>query len=152
MFADDILIFYRVIPIMPPNWPTSFPLTNIARVSVLTMEKPYLYGKCSSRSSNRIKVIFKFRSSSFPSKYLGAPMLWGCTWKDHFQPLVATIRDKLGGWPASSLSFAGRLMLVRHVLATIPLQLGMVLPIPISVCKAIEKCMQNFLWFTSSEK
>lgn len=43
-------------------------------------------------------------------------------------------------------------MLVRHVLASMSLHLAMVLPIPISVCKAIEKCMWKLSWSTLGEK
>lgn len=56
------------------------------------------------------------------------------------------ISNKLASWKSKSLSFAGRLVLVRHVLGSMPLHIAMVLPLPKSICYSIEKLMRNFLW------
>lgn len=50
------------------------------------------------------------------------------------------------------LSFPGRLVLVKHVLASMPIHIAMVLPLPKSVCNMIESCMKNFLWSASKSE
>lgn len=49
-------------------------------------------------------------------------------------------------------SFAERLILVKHVLASMPLHVAMVLPLPKSTCKSIERLMMIFLWSGSESK
>lgn len=50
------------------------------------------------------------------------------------------------------LSFAGRLTLVKHVLASIPLHIALVLPLPSKTCLQIERIMRNFLWSANPDK
>ena len=50
------------------------------------------------------------------------------------------------------LSFVGRLILVKHVLSSIPLHISLAIPVPRKTSFLIESLMRNFLWFASSEK
>ena len=63
-----------------------------------------------------------------------------------------SIRVGLDGWKAKCLSFAGRLILVKHVLSSIPLHISLVISIPSKTYLQIERLMRNFLWSSSSEK
>lgn len=87
-----------------------------------------------------------------PRRYLGSPLFLGSPRKVHFEPLLATNQKKLSGWWGKSLPFAGRLVLTKHALASIPLHISLVLPLPKSTCAAIERLMRNFLWSASSSK
>lgn len=149
MFTNDILIFIRVIP----SNSTLLSLYQESFRQHLNLKKSLIFmGKRNHRSFTRIKVIFNFRSASFPSHYLGASLLLGCPWCHHFDSLFAKIRKKLDGWLAHSLSFSGKMVLVKHVLASILLHIAMVLSLPISVCKTIESSTRNFLWSTAADK
>lgn len=103
-------------------------------------------GKGSGRSAAKIKEIFRFRSSSLPFKYLGALLLISSLRQRHFVSFIPFIRLKLLGWRAKSLSFVGKVILVRHTLASMPLHIVMVIPLPRRVSDSIEQCMRNFLW------
>lgn len=152
LFADDILIF-RAFPRDAAKLCKLFSLYKDSSGQRLNLGKSLIFmGRCSPRSSIRIKAIFKFRSATFPSSYLGVPLLLGSPRQRHFDALLAVTRQKLTGWRANSLSFIGRLVLVKHVLASLSLHIAMALPLPISVCKSLEKCFMNFLWFASWEK
>lgn len=67
------------------------------------------------------------------STMIKAPLMLDCPCKSNFDFLIIAIRNKLAGWRANSLSFAGRLVLVTHVLASMPLHISMVLLLSISV-------------------
>lgn len=50
------------------------------------------------------------------------------------------------------LSSVGRLILVRHVLSSIPLHISLVLSLPSKTCLLIERMMRNFMWSPNLEK
>ena len=53
--------------------------------------------------------------------------------KEHFQQLVEKMRQKLAGWKNKLLSTGGQIILIKHVLAAIPLYAFIVLQPPKSV-------------------
>ena len=64
----------------------------------------------------------------------------------HLLPLIDSINARLSAWKAKFLSFAGRLILIKCVLSSIPINIALVLPLPTSTCKGIKRLMRNFLW------
>ena len=69
--------------------------------------------------------------------------------RQYFLYLIDTINARLTSWKAKTLSSAGRLILIKHVLSRIPMHIAAVLPIPISIYNDIERLMRNFLWLGS---
>ena len=86
--------------------------------------------------------------ASLPLVYLGVPIFFGTSRHSHFNKLL----DSIKGWKAKCLSFAGRLIMVKHVLSSIPLHISLVIPIPSKSSLKIERLMRNFLWSSSSDK
>jgi hypothetical protein len=60
-------------------------------------------------------------------------------------PLVDKVADKLPRWKANLLSRAGRLVLVKAVLSSVPIYLMLALELPKWGFKAIDK-RRGFLW------
>jgi hypothetical protein len=77
--------------------------------------------------------------AQFPVKYLGIPL--------SIRRLTADrIADKLPTWRASMMPRAGRLALIRAVLAAIPLHQLMVLGLDKKTLKQVNKILRGFLW------
>ncbi|WRX12563.1 Reverse transcriptase zinc-binding domain - like 3 [Theobroma cacao] len=63
-----------------------------------------------------------------------------------FQYLEEKVRNKLSSWKATSLSFTGKLTLIKSVITTIPYYAIQTLAIPMEVYKGIDQLCHNFLW------
>lgn len=62
------------------------------------------------------------------------------------EPLVEKIRNKVAGWKLQLLSRGGRLILLRHVLSSLPLHILSVIYIPKVTLDWINSILANFLW------
>eukprot|EP00268_Persea_americana_P045831 TRINITY_DN4696_c1_g3_i2.p1 TRINITY_DN4696_c1_g3~~TRINITY_DN4696_c1_g3_i2.p1 ORF type:complete len:180 (+),score=20.22 TRINITY_DN4696_c1_g3_i2:615-1154(+) len=111
------------------------------------LSKRYLFiGKCNHRKTRFISALLDIPIANPPSAYLGAPLFFGSPKFSHFTKLLDAQRAKLSGWKAKALSFAGRLILVKHVLSSIPLHISFSTPFPKKVSLYIEWILSNFLW------
>lgn len=61
------------------------------------------------------------KPKSFPLLYLGAPLIKGRSKAVNFEELIKRITSKLEGWKTRFLSFAGKITLIKSVLAGIPI-------------------------------
>ena len=78
--------------------------------------------------------------------YLGIPIVFGTPKRSHFLPLIDSVNKRLHAWKSKFLSFAGRLILIKHVLSSMAIHLAATLPFPASTCKELEILMRQFLW------
>ncbi|KAE8729083.1 Ubiquitin-activating enzyme E1 1 [Hibiscus syriacus] len=87
----------------------------------------------------------------FPSEYLGLPLgakrnsiaLW--------DPIVQKFNKKLASWKARTLSVAGRLVLLKVVLCSLPTYFMSLFKIPSSVIVKLNSIMASFLWGGGAE-
>lgn len=63
---------------------------------------------------------FGCTEGTFPIKYLGIPLHYDKLKKEDIQPLVDKIIKMIAGWRGKLLSYAGRLVLLSHVLPAFP--------------------------------
>ena len=79
-------------------------------------------------------------------RYLGVPLVDRRLRIQHWQPVFEKVETRLGGWRARLLSRGGRLILLKAVLATIPIYDMSIFTMPISVRRRLEKIVRSFLW------
>lgn len=119
-FADDLLIFIngslesmqRVLQILH-----EFELRSGLAVSM--QKSSFFSSGLSEHEITAIEVSTGMQNSSLPMRYLGVPM---CTKKLNLlncEPLLQQIKARLSSWSAKSLSFAGRLLLIKTVITGI---------------------------------
>jgi len=85
-------------------------------------------------------------------KYLGIPTEWDHSKKEMFAWIIARINSKLEGWKEKLLSKAGKEILIKSVVQTLPHYVMSVFKLPISICKTIEKRIASFWWQKSDSK
>ena len=59
--------------------------------------------------------------ADLPIKYLGIPLGANPRRKETWKPIIEKIEKKLSGWRASLLSQAGRLVLIKSVINSLPI-------------------------------
>lgn len=92
-----------------------------------------------------INNIMKFNVGSLPVKYLAVPLVSTRLWHRDCQPLINQVKDKIQSWQNNWLSFAGRLQLSLSVLSSMQVYWFSVFLLPVSVTKAIERLIRNFI-------
>jgi hypothetical protein len=58
---------------------------------------------------------------AFPIKYLGIPLHYNKLSREDLQPLVNKIIKRIAGWRGKLLTKAGRIILIKTCLASIPI-------------------------------
>ncbi|XP_073149181.1 uncharacterized protein [Henckelia pumila] len=87
-----------------------------------------------------------YQEGSFPFCYLEIPLTaWRLTERD-FSGLVDTIARKVDAWPRHTLSYAGKLELLRSVVQGVECFWLSVLTILCGVIDKIEKICRSFMW------
>lgn len=99
-----------------------------------------------SRRASIISRITGMSRGTFPSLYLGVPIIQGRIKIIYFEHLVEKVRMKLEGWKAKLLSSGWRLTLIKVVLASLPIYTTSSTVVPKATLRHIEKLMANFLW------
>ncbi|KAL9997323.1 putative reverse transcriptase zinc-binding domain-containing protein [Helianthus debilis subsp. tardiflorus] len=92
------------------------------------------------------------KKGSFPFKYLGLQVGANMNQIKNWDPVVNTFKKRLSLWKANTLSFGGRVTLVRSVLNAIPTYFFSLFKAPIGVINHLEKLRRDFLWGATPEK
>ncbi|OVA13862.1 Ribonuclease H domain [Macleaya cordata] len=128
------------------------------------------YSACSGQKINVEKSSFMMHSSS-PSTlvnsisqttgyqrktavmmYLGAPICAGRMKVIYFDGLLSKFRNKLAGWKANFLSQGGKLIMIRHVLASMAIYLLSAVVTPKLVLQSINRIISTFFWGSQDGK
>jgi len=84
--------------------------------------------------------------NSLPSKYLGIPLIAKPLHKSIWEPVLNKMQDKVKKWTFKSLNLAGRLILTKAVLISIPVFFLFALPAPKGVLQQFRNIQRDFLW------
>ncbi|XP_019157181.1 PREDICTED: uncharacterized protein LOC109153773 [Ipomoea nil] len=101
---------------------------------------------CPSHRASAIARILGMQQSSLPFRYLGVNLFKGRNRPIFYKHLLEKIDGKLVSWHRKLLSPGGRLTLIKHVLAMIPLYTVASVMLPRQTEKAIEVKFARFFW------
>lgn len=145
--VDDILLFMKAYKRGLSNIKEILSKYQASSGQEFNLQKSQLFlGKCNARRAHMVSSLIPIPQSSFPSVYLGVPLFFGNSRHVFFVKMLDSIRSRLAGWKSKCLSFAGRLIMVKHILSSIYLYTSLVILIPSKTCLQIERLLRNFLW------
>ncbi|GAV73102.1 zf-RVT domain-containing protein, partial [Cephalotus follicularis] len=91
----------------------------------------------------------EFRQGVLQVKYLGLPLITSRLTKHDCTPLIEKILARVNSWVTKTLSYAGRLQLIKSTLASMKVFWCSTFLLPVAVIKDCERILQRFLWGSS---
>ncbi|XP_050212856.1 uncharacterized protein LOC126664492 [Mercurialis annua] len=151
-FADDTLLF------IPNNLEMVRNLLRILRCFELisglqiNFQKSAIVGlNVDDASLNAAAEILQCKIDFLPFTYLGLPLGSKSVKAGLWEPIVNNFTSQLATWKGKLLSPAGRLVLIKSVLSSLPVYYLCSFSIPQSVINTLERYMRRFLWSGSGD-
>jgi len=99
-----------------------------------------------NRMIERFSIMLNCMTMNIPFLYLGIKVRANHRTKVFWNDMIINIRKRLSKLKGRHLSFAGRVMLIKSVISTIPLYYLSIFKMLVSVGKIIRKLQREFLW------
>ncbi|KAL2235579.1 UNVERIFIED_CONTAM: hypothetical protein Sindi_1290100, partial [Sesamum indicum] len=87
-----------------------------------------------------------FQEGQLPMRYLGLPLLSSRLSISDCQPLLLKIDARINGWEGISLSYAGRIQIIKSILSAMSIYWVFAFILPKAIIRQIEKRLRTFLW------
>ncbi|CAA7029802.1 unnamed protein product [Microthlaspi erraticum] len=154
LFADDTMFFCK------SNAKTCKVLKEIldkyeeASGQKISCQKSTItFSKKTSREVKRSAMnILGIHHEGGQGKYLGLPEAFGRKKKDLFSSVVDRIRQRAISWSSKLLSSAGKLVLLKSVLSSMPTYAMSCFKLPVSLSTRIQSVLTRFWWDANPEK
>ncbi|KAL2224371.1 UNVERIFIED_CONTAM: hypothetical protein Sindi_3072200 [Sesamum indicum] len=146
-FADDLLLFCRAD--LNSLGTLKRGLDRFAEWSGLRLnvQKSHVIISRSAQAwKDQILSIMGFQEGQLPMRYLGLPLLSSRLSISDCQPLLLKIDARINGWEGISLSYAGRIQIIKSVLSAMSIYWASAFILPKAIIKQIEKRLRTFLW------
>ncbi|KAL0282049.1 UNVERIFIED_CONTAM: hypothetical protein Sradi_7273900 [Sesamum radiatum] len=122
------------------------PISLLSGLRVSPMKSQIILSRSCHGERQQILDVMGFQEGTLPIKYLGVPLVSSRLSVADCQPLIQKVDRRLAGWNQLSLSFAGRVQLIKSVLSSLHTYWASVFILPKAVLKVIEERMRSFLW------
>jgi hypothetical protein len=146
-FADDLMLFCHADPDSIMVLKSS--LDKFSTLSGLTINLAksslYLSGLEGSLRSTIVSQL-GIQEKTLPVRYLGVPLLSSRLTHTDCLPLLQRITARIKLWTSSSLTYAGRLQLIKSVLFSIQVYWSAIFILPCATIKKMESILAAFLW------
>ncbi|KAK9991108.1 hypothetical protein SO802_026093 [Lithocarpus litseifolius] len=153
-FADDLLLFAKVDSEACEAVPQV--LCNFCNESgqKISLEKSRIYFSPNVDSEVKEEVCERLciPATTNIGKYLGIPIKHRGAARNQLNFIAERVMNKLAGWKTRFLSFAGRAVLVKSVMAAIPNHVMQGRILPVHLCDKLDKINRDFLWGSTNEK
>ena len=126
----------------------------MASGQMINKEKTTLFfsGNTDTQTQDAIKVALNVLAIQHYEKYLGLPSFIGREKKAYFTKVKERIWARMQGWKEKLLSQAGKEVMIKAVIQSIPTYSMSVFKLPISLCKDIEAMIHKFWWGQGDSK
>jgi hypothetical protein len=117
--------------------------------SVISLNKSKIYGwNITPREMLEISRVLGMEGSTSwdEFKYLGVPIFKSVSKANHWNQLIERIKNIINSWGANWLNLVGKIVLIKVVLANIPIYQFSIALSPKAVIQKIEMMIRQFLW------
>ena len=153
-FADDLMLFAKANKASAKS--IKKVLSQFCKESgqLVSVEKSRVYFSPYVLLSVREDIceVLDIYETSCIGKYLGFPLNHRGTAWNRYNFIVERLISKLSGWKAKFLSFVGRTVLIKSIMAAIPNHVMQGVALRSHLCEKLDKINRDFLWGSSTEK
>ena len=153
-FADDLILFAKVDEDSCET--ISEVLDEFCEESgqKVSVDKSRIYFSPNVQAELRREICSRLgiQATANIGNYLGFPIKHKGVPRNRMNFIVERVMNKLAGWKARFLSFAGRSVLVKSVMSSIPNYVMQAASLLAHLCEKLDKINQDFLWGSTSEK
>ncbi|VFQ98543.1 unnamed protein product [Cuscuta campestris] len=147
-YADDIIIFSSGNTRSVANLKSFLNEYQLVSGQTINYSKSsFMMGsKPNSLAISKLERLLGISHKTYPFTYLGIPIDLGITRQIHCANLISSFDTKLNGWYQKNLDQAGRLVLINHVLNTLPNYFLASNTMPKSIKRLLDQKMARFWW------
>uniref|UniRef100_A0A251TXQ6 Putative RNA-directed DNA polymerase, eukaryota, Reverse transcriptase zinc-binding domain protein n=1 Tax=Helianthus annuus TaxID=4232 RepID=A0A251TXQ6_HELAN len=96
--------------------------------------------------------LLRCKAGVFPFKHLGLQVGANMNLVKNWRPVFDVFKKRLSAWKAKTLSFGGRITLIKSVLSSLPTYFFSLFKAPVQVINHLERLRRDFLWGASPEQ
>lgn len=146
-FAEDLLMFTRGDVVSVLKLKEKFDMFSEALGLKANMTKSQVYfGGVKTNIQTDILLALGYEKGELPFKYLGVPLSIKRLTAQQCKPLVEKITARITSWMAKSLTYDGRLQLIKSVLFGVQAYWSQLFLLLKKVIKLIEAICRSYLW------
>jgi hypothetical protein len=148
-FADDTPLLGGASPIIAKNFKEELDAYAAFSGSEISQTKRKIYGWniTPNEMLGITRVLGMEGHTNWEAfKYLGIPIFKSVPRASHWNHLIDNLKNKISSWGANWLNLAGKVVLIKAVLTSIPIYQSSFLLAPGSVIQKIESLQRRFLW------
>jgi len=146
-FADDLMLFARGdIPSIRIIMECLMEFEVLSGLQANPLKSCFYPAGINDLDLQLISDLTCFSQGVMPFRYLGIPLAPSKLKISHYEPLLSKISNCIISWKAISLSYAGRLELLRAVIQGVFCFWLSILPVPAGVLEHVYSLCKRFLW------
>lgn len=154
LFADDSLVFLEANAQSCTNFLHLANAFSEASGLSISAQKSSLFfsSNASMELKKEIKWILGMKEMDASTQYLGLPALWGRSKKEYLGFIKDRIMGKVKGWVNKHLNQAGKEVLVKSVILSMPMFPFTCFKAPSSLCSLLNSIISKFWWENGGQR
>ncbi|KAK4389823.1 putative ribonuclease H protein [Sesamum angolense] len=148
LFADDTLIFCQATKEAMRCIRGILEKYERASGQLINLDKSSIFFSSNTSHEDRMEMatLLGVRIDSMPAKYLGLPYFVGRNKRELFSYVRTRVWQRVSGWKEKMLSQAGKEILIKLIVQSIPSYCMSCFKLPDSLLREIESIAANFFW------
>lgn len=152
LFADDLLVFCKADKGSMSCIKRAIEDFGLWSGLSMNLDKSDIYfGGISDIEGMNLAGLMGIRIGKFPFRYLGIPIDAKRLGLADYSEIIEKMTAKIASWTARCLSYAGRLVLIKHVISTIGCYWMRTMLFPKEVLRRVTSICRAYLWSGKSE-
>lgn len=153
IYADDVVFIGEWSIVNVNNLRRILRCFYLASGLKVNLDKCSIYGVGVNEGEvEAMAQVLKCRKGTFPFKHLGLLVGANMNLARNWKPVIDTFKNRLSLWKAKTLSYGGRITLIKSVLNALPTYYLSLFKAPVKVIDALDRIRRVFFWGGSEEK